>query len=230
MRQWLRRPWVAGTLAAVVTAAVGITLVVLLLGDDGSATDDVAQSGQIAAGGGATGSGSGDGSGGDASSGEEADARDDRRSTSRRNRREGSARRSTSTTTRRTLPATGASTPSSTTPKAPGSHIEPPDPPDPADAYEPLDLPPGFSAQITSCTWNAGRVRATGSVTYNGTEPDEGWFVEAIFLARNGNQNEEVNAVPSIVEFTPGMTHEFDLSNFQTVAPPNLSCALEITK
>jgi hypothetical protein len=207
VREWLRRPVVLGTLAAVATALVGVTAVLvaadLLDRDDASA------------------------------------ARRPHVATAAESRRH--ERRTTTTTTRPAattttvapagvLPATGGATPPTTA--APDPADDAPDPPDPADAFQPGPVAPGISVSIGSCTWSpaaGGTLRATGTMTYSGTE-DTFWDLTISWLVDNQGQTEELDSENDVYDLTAGQTVSWDLTitTDQPTPPRDLSCAYSV--
>jgi hypothetical protein len=211
VREWLRRPVVLGTLAAVVTAVVGVTAVLLvaraLESDDASA----ARTPQVTT----------------APGGSRGDDRNGTTTTTRA--------RSTTTTTGSagTLPATGG-TPATTPPAAdPAAEADDaPDPPDPREAFQPGTVAPGITVSIGSCTWSpaaGGTLRATGTMSYNGPE-DEFWILEIDWLVDNQGQTEALDFQTESYDLVSGQTVSWNLSTTteQPTPPRNLSCAYSV--
>jgi hypothetical protein len=205
VREWLRRPAVLGTIAAVATAAIGITAVLLIAGaldgDDASAARTT--QGTTA-------------------------ARD------RADRRSGTttSRPATTTTTAAAgiLPATGATTP--TVPVAPEPADDAPDPPNPADAFQPGAVAPGISVSVSSCTWSpaaGGTLRATGTMTYTGAE-DSFWDLTVSWLVDNQGQTEELDFENDVYDLVNGQTVSWDLTTTtdQPTPPRNLRCSYAV--
>jgi hypothetical protein len=204
VRQWLRRPIVLGTLAALVTAVVGVTAVLLvadaLESDDASA----ARTPPVSTGAGETG-------------------RDDRRTTT-------TSRPPVTTTTVApgALPATGGTTPA----PDPDPADDAPEPPDPADVFTPGPVAPGISVSIGSCTWSpaaGGTLRATGTMTYSGTE-DTFWQLTVSWLVSNQGQTEELDSQDDVYDLVNGQTVSWDLAitTEQPTPPPDLSCSYAV--
>jgi hypothetical protein len=202
-KEWLRRPAVLGTIAAVATAAIGVTTVLVIAtaldGDDASAARTTQ---------------------GTTAAGEQAE----RRATT-------TSRPATTTTTASaaTLPATGATTP--TTAAAP-EPPDPPDPPDPADAFHPGTVAPGISVSVSSCTWSpaaGGTLRATGTMTYTGAE-DTFWDLTVTWLTNNQGQTEELDEANDVYDLVNGQTVSWELTTTteQPTPPPDLRCAYAV--
>ena len=144
-------------------------------------------------------------------------------------------RRSTTTTTTTTTssptgsPAPATVTPPSTAPRPPVVDTTP-GPPDPADAYHPVPLPSGLRATITTCSWgpaNGGELVAGGTIT-NVAGTDESWIITAVWLQRNGNQEEDFDDTADLIDLAVGQTIPWHLTVSAPSAPPHLSCALEV--
>jgi hypothetical protein len=197
---------VLGTLAAVATAAIGVTAVLLvadgLEGDDASAART---SGLTTA----------------------AEDRRDRRATTTTTR----ARATTTTTAAGgTLPVTGG--PNVVLPPDPEPEVELPDPPNPADAFQPGSVAPGISVSISSCTWSpaaGGTLRATGTMTYTGTE-DSFWDLTVSWLVNNQGQTEELDWENDVYDLVNGQTVSWELTTTtdQPTPPQDLSCAYTV--
>jgi hypothetical protein len=152
----------------------------------------------------------------------------------------GAAGRRTTTTTSRpattsttapaaTLPATGATTP--TAPAAPDPADDAPDPPNPADAFQPGTVAPGISVSVSSCTWSpaaGGTLRATGTMTYTGTE-DTFWQLTVHWLKNNQGQTEEIDFQDEVYDLVNGQTVSWELTTTtdQPTPPSELSCSYE---
>jgi hypothetical protein len=197
---------VLGTLAAVATAAIGVTAVLLVA--EGLEHDDASAartSGLTTA----------------------AEARRDRRATTTTTR----ARATTTTTAAGgTLPVTGG--PTATLPPDPEPEVELPDPPNPVDAFQPGTVAPGISVSISSCTWSpaaGGTLRATGTMTYTGTE-DSFWDLTVSWLVNNQGQTEELDWENDVYDLLPGQTVSWELTTTtdQPTPPQDLSCSYAV--
>ncbi len=210
MRAWLRKPIVVGTLAAIITAAIGVTAILLIAdaigGDDASA----AKGAEVAV--------------------STTHSRPStHRSTTTTTATGGSAALATTTTTG--VPAgpsgAGTPTPSPTLPDTPDD--DGPDPPDPRDAFQAGSVAPGISVSIGSCTWSpaaGGTLRATGTMSYTGPE-DTFWDLEISWVVNNQGQDEELDSASDVYDLVSGQTISWDLSTTteQPTPPPNLRCA-----
>jgi hypothetical protein len=204
VRQWLRRPAVLGTLAAMATAAIGVTAVLLIA--DALDSDDASAARTTQ---------------GTTAAAEQAD----RRVTTTTSRPA-----TTTTTAGGTLPAAGATVP--TAPAEPEPADDAPDPPNPADAFQPWTVVPGIAVSVSSCTWSpaeGGTLRATGTMTYTGAE-DSFWELQVSWLVNNQGQTEELDWQNDVYDLVNGQTVSWDLTTItdQPTPPQNLSCSYAV--
>jgi hypothetical protein len=143
--------------------------------------------------------------------------------------------KSTTTTSTTSTTTTTTPPPQATTPTVPedvvvGEDEEALDPPDPADAYQPIPLPGGVSATIDTCGWspaNGGQLEASGNLS-NIAGEDDIWLLTVYWLQRNGNQDEEIDEQTELYDLEIGLSTPWQLTIGAPVAPPNVSCAIEV--
>jgi hypothetical protein len=208
VREWLQRPLVLGTVAAVVTAVVGVTAVLIVA----AALES-----------------------GDASAARPATTTTTHREPGRDDRGLGttpttagvahSSAPAGKSGTAGTLPATGGTTP--TTAPAPDPADDAPDPPDPRDAFQRGPVAPGISVSIRTCAWSGGRLRADGTMSYTGSQ-DTFWALTVSWLVNNQGQDEELDFDSDVYDLVSGQTVSWSFSSEQPTPPPNLSCAYSV--